>query len=75
MRKLLIIIILAIIYVAIGLYFWVRNLIIVQTKEKELPENEKYSTASKIFGSIILFVIWVLAWPVLLYRYRYKNEE
>jgi len=64
------VIILAIIYVAIGLYFWVRNLTIVQIKEKELPENEKYTSADKVFGSILLLFMWVIAWPVVIWKVR-----
>jgi NADH:ubiquinone oxidoreductase subunit 2 (subunit N) len=65
-----VLIILAIIYVAIGLYFWVRNLIIVQTKEKELPEDEKYTLAAKVSGSILLLFMWVIAWPIIIYKVR-----
>ena len=61
-------IILAIIYVAVGLYFWVRNLIIVQIKEKELPEDEKYNMAAKVSGSILLLFMWVIAWPIVLWK-------
>ena len=60
--------ILAIIYVAVGLYFWVRNLIIVQIKEKELPEDEKYTLAVKVSGSILLLFMWVIAWPIVLWK-------
>lgn len=61
-------IILAIIYVAIGLYYWARNLIIVQIKEKELPEDEKYTLAVKVSGSILLLFMWVIAWPIVLWK-------
>lgn len=63
-----VLIILAIIYVAIGLYFWMRNLIIVQSKEKELPEDEKYILVAKVSGSILLLFMWVIAWPIVLYK-------
>lgn len=63
-----VLIILAIIYVAIGLYYWARNLIIVQIKEKELPEDEKYTLAVKVSGSILLLFMWVIAWPIVLWK-------
>jgi hypothetical protein len=46
----------------------VRNLIIVQIKEKELPEDEKYTLAVKVSGSILLLFMWVIAWPVVLWK-------
>ena len=61
-------IILAIIYVAIGLYFWVKNLRIVQIKEEELPENERYTPAAKVSGSILLLFMWVIAWPIIIIK-------
>lgn len=61
-----VLIILAIIYVAIGLYYWVKNLIIAYTKEKALPG--RYNLAVILIGSLVLLFMWVIAWPIIIWK-------
>ena len=61
-----VLIILAIIYVAIGVHYWVKNLIIMYIKEKTL--SERYNLAEILIGSLVLLLMWVFAWPIVLYK-------
>lgn len=61
-----VLIILAIIYVAIGVHYWVKNLIIAHLKEKTSPE--RYNLAEILIGSLVLLLMWVIAWPIVLLK-------
>lgn len=57
-------IILVVIYVAIGLGYWSNHLRIMQMRKEDMPE---YSLFTRIFGSIVLMIVWVVGWPVIKY--------